>query len=355
MQDFLVKHHIKEKEIAVAVSGGADSLALVLKAREELAVYGYKIVALTVNHKLRPSAAKEAEYVAKIMQQNGIEHHILIWNDEKPCSGLEEAARLARYNLLADWCEKHNIKSLMVAHHLLDQAETFLMRLQRGSGLEGLCAIREVSSWKNLKILRPLLYTHPEDLKNYLRSKKIAWVEDESNTDTKFLRNKIRAFLPVLARETGITAQKICEAVRNLQSAEEFVETQAEEIFGLQVCCEAGVVYSFKYTDYLAWPREIKFRIISRLCRRTYIPRSESVLKTIEEMNKQPFGGVTLGGKELFSAYNRIWVVPEMMAKHKETRKQWKNFVERNNRYKNQKIPHKARLAILATDEENDL
>ncbi|MBP1531961.1 MAG: tRNA lysidine(34) synthetase TilS, partial [Alphaproteobacteria bacterium] len=216
--------------MAVGVSGGADSLALALKAKQELAVFGYKIIALTVNHNLRPSAAEEADYVAHIMARYKIEHHILEWKNNKPESGLEEAARLARYTLMKEWCESHKVQNLMVAHHLLDQAETFLMRLQRGSGLDGLCSIREVSNWNGLNILRPLLHTHPQELKNYLRQQNIQWVEDESNQDTKYLRNKVRKFLPLLEQNIDISAAKIDEAVQNLQSADEYIEEQVENI-----------------------------------------------------------------------------------------------------------------------------
>ncbi|MBP5215640.1 MAG: tRNA lysidine(34) synthetase TilS [Alphaproteobacteria bacterium] len=353
MHNFLVKHHLKEKEIAVAVSGGADSLALALMAREELAVYGYKIVALTVNHGLRASAAKEAEYVAKVMASHNIEHHILTWKGQKPCAGIEEAARLARYDLLTGWCKEHNIKLLMVAHHLYDQAETFLMRLQRGSGLEGLCAMREVSERQGVKILRPLLYTNPEELKIYLQKKNIEWIEDESNKDKSFLRNKIRAFLPIMEAEIGVTPQKICEAVSNLQSAEEFIENRIAAVFERQVQKDFATVYSFKYGDYLTWPREIKFRIISELCRRVYIPRAEAILNTIELLDKQPFNGLTLGGKEIFGAYGRIWIVPEMQAKHKASRKQWKEFTQTHQEYQKKKIPHKARIAILCGENKS--
>ena len=140
MEDFLLTHNIKNTTVAVAVSGGADSLALVLMAAEMYAVDSIKIVALTVDHGLRSTSAQEAEYVANLMKAHGIEHHILVWEGIKPQTGIEEAARAARYELMREWCLRNDVHYLMVAHHLFDQAETFLMRLQRGSGLKGLCA-----------------------------------------------------------------------------------------------------------------------------------------------------------------------------------------------------------------------
>ena len=217
MPELIAKYKIRTNFIAVGVSGGADSLALALMLKEECANYGIKVVALTVNHKLRPSADKEADYVAKIMQKHNIEHHILIWKGEKPLTGVEEAARLARYDLLENWCFKNGIKYLATAHHLRDQAETFLMRLERGSGLEGLCSMREITTYKSIKILRPLLHTSPEFMENYLRARKINWIHDESNDNTDFLRVKMRKFLPELMQKTCIDLFKFDEAITNLQ------------------------------------------------------------------------------------------------------------------------------------------
>lgn len=351
----MVKHNIKEKELAVGVSGGADSLALALMANEQLKVYGYKIVALTVNHGLRPGAAKEAEYVAQIMQDNGIEHHILVWQGCKPESGIEEAARLARYSLMKKWCDEHKVKVLLVAHHLYDQAETFLMRLQRGSGLSGLCAMREVSDFDGLKVVRPLLDVSPNILKDYLKSKNIKWVEDESNLNTKYLRNKIRKFLPVLCENTGITAERIGEAAANLQSADDFIEKQIDKLFAGEIKQYGHEVFCFAYSDYLKWHNEVKFRVLARLCKRQYIPRADSVLQVTEALGKLPFAGVTLGGKEIFLGYGKVWIVPEMASKHKSTRKKWEEFIGENPQYKGMKIPHKARLALLNERKNNDI
>ena len=106
LKNFLEQHKIKDKKLCIGVSGGSDSLALVLMADEELTPLGYKIIALTVNHGLRPSAQQEADYVASVMAQHNIEHHILYWNGEKPLTGIEEAARIARYELIGNWCKK---------------------------------------------------------------------------------------------------------------------------------------------------------------------------------------------------------------------------------------------------------
>lgn len=345
--DLLDKNKVKTDKVAVGVSGGADSLALALMAKEELEIYGIKVVALTVNHKLRPTAEKEALYVQQIMQKFGIEHHILTWDGEKPHTGIEEAARQARYELLSEWCINNNVNCLLVAHHQLDQAETFLMRLQRGSGLEGLCSMREVTQHNNLKIVRPLLHTNPEVMKDYLKARNIEWVQDESNDNTDFLRVKVRKFLPEIQQRIGIDPAKFDLAINNLQSAESFIEQQVDKEIKNKVSNDFNTVFSFKYTDFVGWHKEIRFRVLSLLLKKEYIPRAESILGVIESLCNLPFKGATLGGREIFVSYGRIWIVPELSAKRQSTRKDWKEFVKRNPKYKNQKIPHKARLAIL--------
>ena len=138
------------------------------------------------------------------MKTFGIEHHILVWEGEKPKTGIEEMAREARYALLQDWCENNDVRVLAIAHHAKDQAETFFLRLQRGSGLFGLSGMQAVSQRGNLKIIRPLLHTEPEKLKDYLRGKNLGWVEDPSNQCEDFLRVKIRKRLDNLLDEMDI-------------------------------------------------------------------------------------------------------------------------------------------------------
>ena len=347
MEELFAKYQIKDEVVAVGVSGGADSLALVLQAAEELAVFGRKVVALTVDHGLRPTSRLEAEYVAGLMQKYGIEHHILTWTGKKPTTGIEEAARQARYTLIAEWCSQNNVHVLLTAHHAKDQAETFLMRLQRGSGWEGLCGIREYSVREGLVILRPLLAVNPENLRDYLRQRAIVWVEDESNRDTTFLRGKIRQYLPELTENIGINIEKICNAVHNLQSAEDYIEQQLDLLLAHDVIWDFGTVCRFRYVDYLSWHKEMKFRVLARLCRREYIPRAERVLALANALNTLPFTGATLGGREIVLAYDWVWVVPERISKRVQSRKLWAEFVLQHPLYKNIKMPHKAKLAIL--------
>ena len=151
LKDIINLSEITGDVVAVGVSGGADSLALLLLMDELLRPLGRRVAALTVDHGLRKESRAEAEYVAGVAAARGIEHHILTWQGDKPRSGVEEAARTARYALLCSWCHEHGVETLCMAHHQQDQAETFLIRLQRGSGLTGLCGMAAVSRLNGLR------------------------------------------------------------------------------------------------------------------------------------------------------------------------------------------------------------
>lgn len=157
------------RRLAVAVSGGADSIALALLMGQIC-----DIEAVTVDHGLRAEAADEARFVGEVMARHNIAHTILHWQGEKPSSGIQAAARTARYKLIQDWCTAKNISNLVLAHHLDDQAETFLMRLSRGSGVYGLAAMAEVStlmgSLGSIHMLRPLLHVSKDRLISTLTS-----------------------------------------------------------------------------------------------------------------------------------------------------------------------------------------
>ena len=350
IKDFLDKHNITEKRLAIGVSGGADSLALALLCKQELP--DYHIVALTVDHGLRPTSGQEADYVAKIMAEFGIEHHILTWEGDKPQTGIEEQARLARYRLLSDWCKAHDIHYLAIAHHLFDQAETFLMRLERGSGLFGLSAMQEISEKNGIKILRPLLNTHPDTLKDYLKQKNIAWVEDESNQCTDFLRVKMRKFLPLLAGQTGITAERLCLAAENLYQTREFIEHTVQKIISDKVHLWGTCGASVDVAEFMSWHNELKFYILSRLIcdisGNAYMPEAEPLRALINNIEKTDFNGATLGGIYFCKQDLRLWLVKEYRGIATDcTEKEWTDFEQKVPEVRGLKIPAKLKQALI--------
>ncbi len=196
------------KKIAVAVSGGADSLALTLLLNEFCKTKQIKLYAVTIDHKMRSSSSDEALRLGKILEKQKIDHSIIALNSKKiPEKNIEATLRELRFEALHDFCQKEKIKFLFLGHHLGDVAENFLIRLFRGSGLDGLSTISETSDFKKIKLVRPLLDCTKDDLKTFLKAKKIKWFEDESNVDEKFLRNKIRNFFETFPEKNVIHAR----------------------------------------------------------------------------------------------------------------------------------------------------
>jgi tRNA(Ile)-lysidine synthase len=182
-------------EIVVGVSGGIDSLALVFLVNDWLRSVNGKVIALTVNHNLRKEAFDEALSVQKLLLKNGIEHHILDWHHDKILTNIQEKARRARLELLTDWCNKNNILHLMLAQHSQDQAETMLMKICRGSGLNGLTGMPAVNIVNKVRVIRPLLSFSKSQLKSILSSYVNWWIEDPSNDNPKFMRTAARRLL----------------------------------------------------------------------------------------------------------------------------------------------------------------
>ena len=343
MLDFFKKHDLNEDVVAVGVSGGADSLALALMLNE----VGKKVVALTVNHCLRNEAQAEAEYVAEMMKKNGIEHHILLWNDgANVIKGIEEAARNARYKLMIDFCKNNNINILATAHHMRDQAETFLLRLQRGSGLFGLSSILPVSNRDNIKIIRPLLDVMPEDLKDYCRAKQVKWIDDPMNQDDDFARVKIRKFLPQL-KSIGIDERKLAETAQKLQSSRRFMQKLTDDFIATQVRWWEGVLVSLSYKKLKDLDREVARSVLGYLLQKVgntdYLPDISEIMRVLEI---DDFRGCTLGKCELLIASKRLWVIPQDPKNELMSKNEWMLFAEKFPQYKNNGLPYKVRRAL---------
>ncbi len=378
MLNFLKKYHIDTDVLAVGVSGGSDSLALVLWLQETFSKTNKKIVALTVDHQLRPESSEEAEYVHQLMNKYGIEHHILVWDGEKPQTGIEEAARIARYRLLAEWCHQHQISCLCIAHHALDQAETFMIRLQRGSGLSGLCGMQEVSEMYGLKILRPFLKTPPEILKQYLKQKKIEWVTDTSNDCDDFLRVRVRKFLPQMEQSIGITTQRLIDTMAVLRRSRDYINMQVSRFIKQHVRFwdDAGISVSLAVLN--QQHEEIVYHVLAELIKQVgqseYTARSEDVnrlaasllqekfngidywtvkLNDLQDIKKSlsvsDFKGATLGHCEIFLAQGKLWIVPELKLKKRLSKKMWEDFIIQNPQYAKFKLPYKLRVVLVKT------
>ncbi len=178
--------------LAVAVSGGSDSMALTLLAHDWARARGGAISALTVDHGLRPEAAAEAAQVGAWCAAHGIDHVILTRGGPAPTHGIQAFARAARYRLLADWCRAHFVLHLLLAHQREDQAETLVMREASGSGADGRAGMAAIVEHGALRLLRPLLGTPRAQLRGYLAARGQEWIEDPSNRNPAFTRVRIR-------------------------------------------------------------------------------------------------------------------------------------------------------------------
>lgn len=192
ISDFLKQLPLPKGPIVIGVSGGADSLYLTHLMASWCKKKKRQLLAVTVNHNLRPEAEKETLWVHKQLSKHNISHDVLVWEGPKPKTRLEERARDKRYELLLDFCHKHKAASLFLAHHQQDQAETFWTRLARGSGLDGLCGMAPVSQRADILIVRPLLNTPKEAILKTLKKHRIKWVEDPMNQDTLYERVRWR-------------------------------------------------------------------------------------------------------------------------------------------------------------------
>lgn len=348
--EFLHRHQIEPQRIAVGVSGGADSLSCILMLHEQNP--SYQFIALTVDHGLRPTSRQEAEYVASIMQQNGIEHHILEWKGRKPKTGIEEKARQARYNLMYDWCCRQQVKYLVLAHHLYDQAETFLMRLERGSGAYGLSSMQEVTPFKDIYLLRPLLKIRPEELKSYLNQKGLTWVEDESNQCTDFLRVRMRKFLPELEQKSGITPERLSLAIENIQQTRNFIAAVVAEKITAKVHFWSSVACSFDYQEFLSWHDELKFyvlrELIQRLGRQDYTPDSSSLKMQLQRLVAGESSSFTLGHVYIEKSDHRLWLIRETRHNLAAIREQdWQLYENNHPVVRGIKLPYKLRQALF--------
>ncbi len=248
------------QKIAIAVSGGGDSMALALLLRDWANPRGVELHAFTVDHRLRPEAAAEARHVHDVLSARGIAHEILAWDGEKPATHIQERARAARYALLCQACRRHGIATLAVAQNLEDQIETFWMRLAHGSGLDGLSGIEDARDADGIKIIRPLLGFSRASLRATCAKYGVKWIEDPSNKCDKYLRVKLRAFEELLAAE-GLTPERLARTLGKLGDAKDALQYYAAQAYETCVTAdEDGAALDVE--KWKRYPRDIQRRVL---------------------------------------------------------------------------------------------
>lgn len=257
--------------LLLAVSGGPDSVALMWLAarwRRGLA-RGPQLFAVTVDHGLRPEAAREARDVKRLATSLELPHRTLRWTGAKPRTGLPAAAREARYRLLVQAARATGATHVLTAHTRDDQAETLLMRLLRGSGLAGLSAMARVTEREGIALMRPLLDVPKSQLIATLKRAKVGYADDPTNRDPAFTRPRLRALLPQLAAEGG-NARSLARLAARLARANAAVEVLAEGAERFLALRDGGGVphgagvRSFEATAFAALPEEVRLRLLMR-------------------------------------------------------------------------------------------
>ena len=290
-----------KEDIAVAVSGGPDSLALAYLVKCYSLKYNVKVKYFIVDHKLRKESSYEAKTVKNILKKLSIECKILPWHGAKPSKNIQARARDKRYFLLAKECKKNNIKYLLLGHHLNDLFENFLIRFVRGSGLNGLVSFDKNTKYKdqNLQLIRPLLDLEKKDLL-YI-SKKVFnfFVEDPSNINENYQRTRIRNLLYSLENE-GLDKKKLLLTINNLKDSDRSIKFYVNRNLKQNaVFLKKKNIYTLNQS-FFDQSHEIIFRSLTRIIqilgKKYYPPRGKSINELINRINAKSFSKVTLGG-----------------------------------------------------------
>jgi tRNA(Ile)-lysidine synthase len=256
--------------LLLAVSGGPDSTALLMLAARWVKRLKRppRLIAVTVDHGLRAESAREATTVKRLSARFGVPHRTLRWSGAKPRTGLQQAARIARYRLLAEAAVRVGFAHIVTAHTLDDQAETVLLRLARGSGLTGLAAMARgtpLFGERSILLVRPLLGIPKARLLATLAAAKIAFADDASNRDPRFTRARLRTILPALARE-GLDARRLsllAWRVRRAEAAIEFAVHAARLALSPGPWEPQGPV-AFDSERFATLPAEVGLRLLGR-------------------------------------------------------------------------------------------
>lgn len=294
----------RAKTLGVAVSGGSDSMALLVLAAEACAKAGVTVKAATVDHGLRPEAAEEARIVRDFCRKLEVEHTTLRWQRETEGSVSQDAARRARHKLLAAWAEKVGAGVVALGHTRDDRLETFLMRVRQGSGWHGLAGLLPTGFspvWpegRGLKVIRPLLAFGREELREDLRARGVTWIEDPSNEAAKFERVRMRKLLQRMDAGTQARALKVMDGLMDMRrsvaaEAQQLLSelTRADGVATLALSAREG-------TGAQAWLRFIEAMVMAA-GGAAGPPRREALDRLLARINaKEPAleRGVTLAG-----------------------------------------------------------
>lgn len=301
-------------DLAVAVSGGADSMALAVLLQDWVETRRGRLEALVVDHGLRPGSRREARWTLDQLSQLGLAGRRLTWRGEKPKSNVQARARAARYALLTECCARRGILHLALAHHRDDQAETLLMRLGRGSGLEGLAGMAPVSEAQDVRLIRPLLALPKARLIATLQARGLTWVEDPTNENLDHTRIRLRRLLSGSAAH-DLPPARLAMAADHLGRSRTLLGASLNQ--GLS---EAVNVYPAGYAELdiealRGVGEDLVLRALARVLTtiggEDYPPRFERLQGLAGRVFLTDFRGATLGGCRVLRKRGQLLVVRE--------------------------------------------
>ncbi len=304
-----------EGKLALAVSGGPDSMALALCverwARQDF-------IAFIVDHGLREESASESAQVQIRLRQTGIPAEILVWEHAPVAGRLHEKAREARYRLLTEACRRHGAGALLTAHHSGDQAETILMRLAKGSGIDGLAGIAAESLRDGIRLLRPLLSVSKERLVATCDAAGVAYVTDPSNGAEKYARGRLRKVLPLLEAE-GLTVESLTGLGARAREAKDALDFYTWEFLTKAAQTELGGSVCLDRTALRVAPRAIALRALASCLRyvhdEDYPPEYASLSSLVDaSLGTEDEPTRTLYGCIASIAENRVMILREPVA-----------------------------------------
>ena len=287
-----------KKKFVVAVSGGPDSLALAALSKAYTHCFKSKFYYVLINHNIRRNSLQEAKKVKHLLKKKQINLKI-ISNKKKIEKKIQGEARDIRYKLLKNFCLKNDIRSLITAHNLEDQVETFLIRLSRGSGLRGLSAMRPKSKINSkINLYRPLLDTKKEFLIKISKKTFGNFIKDPSNKNLKYLRTKVRSLKKPLEK-SGVEYEQIFKSIRNLSDSRDSLDGFLKKEFS-KIIKKKDSEILINLKKFKNHNNEIKMAIINasikKLKKNYYDPRAKKVANLIRAIDKKSFKKSTLGG-----------------------------------------------------------
>lgn len=300
--------------LGVAVSGGGDSVALLAALVEFVKSRDVALHVITVDHRLRPEAKHEIALVTDLCARWNLPHHVEYWTGWTGEGNLQAAAREARYGLMAAWAEAHQITHIALGHTADDQAETFVMRLARGAGVDGLSAMAKRRVQHGVTWVRPFLQIERSTLRAYLRDCDIAWCEDPSNENRDFERVRVRDALGVLDG-LGIKVSTLVDVAQNMTQAREALDWQTFLAARDAATLLHGAV-AIDLRKFRLLPEEIARRLLVHAITWTaqcpYPPRRDAVARTLKAIRSGR--GATLEGCQITVERVIIWVYRELNA-----------------------------------------